>query len=116
MPAVFHESNGKFGRISLVRTILDSPSGRVLSVLGLTLVALARLALGPNTSALAMMSSLADIRATLVRTTTGGPGRRRTVMLAPELAAEQRKAVKTFDLARWFPALLSCMDTRTAAA
>jgi hypothetical protein len=86
------------------------------TVLGLTLVALARLALGPNTSALAMMSSLADIRATLVRTTTGGPGRRRTVMLAPELAAEQRKAVKTFDLARWFPALLSCMDTRTAAA
>ena len=86
------------------------------TVLGLTLVALARLALGTNTSALAMMGSLADIRATLVRTTTGGPGRRGTVMLAPELTADQRKAVKTFDLARWFPTLLSCMTSRAAAA
>jgi hypothetical protein len=86
------------------------------TVLGLTLVALARLALVANPSALAMMGSLADIRATLVRTTTGGSGRRGTVMLAPELTAEQRKAVKTFDLARWFQTLLSCMTSRAAAA
>lgn len=86
------------------------------TVLGLTLVALARLALGTDASALAMMGSLADIRATLVRTTTGGPGRRGTVMLAPELTAEQRTAVKTFDLSQWFPTLLSCMARRAAAA
>jgi hypothetical protein len=86
------------------------------TVLGLTLVALAQLALGTDASALAMMSSLADIRATLVRTTTGGLGRRGTVMLAPELTAEQRKAVQTFDLVRWFPTLLSCMPRRPAAA
>lgn len=86
------------------------------TVLGLTLVALAHLALGTTTSALAMMRSLADIRATLVRTTTGGPGRRETVMLAPALTAEQRKAVKVFDLGKWFPTLLSCMTDRSAAA
>jgi hypothetical protein len=86
------------------------------TVLGLTLVALAQLALGTTTSALAMMRSLADIRATLVRTTTRGPGRRETVMLAPVLTAEQRKAVRTFDLGKWFPPLLSCMTDRSAAA
>jgi hypothetical protein len=32
-----------------------------------------------------MMSDLAAIRATLVRTTTRGPGRRATVMIAPGL-------------------------------
>jgi hypothetical protein len=86
------------------------------TVLGLTLVALARMALGTTTSARAMMDSLADIRATLVRTTTGGPGRRETVMLAPELTVEQRTAVKTFDLVQWFPTLLSCMTRRAAVA
>jgi hypothetical protein len=29
------------------------------------------------------------------------------VMLAPDLTAEQRKAVKSFDLGRWMPILLS---------
>jgi hypothetical protein len=82
------------------------------TVLGLTLVSLAKTVLGTDASARAMMQSLAGIRATLVRTTTGGTGRRPTVMLAPELTAEQRRAVKVFALERWFPTLLSCMPTR----
>jgi len=86
------------------------------TVLGLTLVSLAATALGTDASARAMMQSLAGIRATLVRTTTGGPGRRPTVMLAPELTADQRRAVKVFELERWFPTLLSCMKTRPLSA
>jgi len=82
------------------------------TVLGLTLVSLAKIALRTDASARAMMQSLAGIRATLVRTTTGGTGRRPTAMLAPELTAEQRRAVKVFELERWFPALLSCMTAR----
>lgn len=84
------------------------------TVLGLTLVSLAKIALGTDASARAMMRSLAAIRATLVRTTTGGAGRRPTVMLAPELTAEQRRAVNIFALERWFPAILSCMTARPA--
>jgi len=86
------------------------------TVLGLTLVSLAKTALGTDASARAMMHSLAAIRATLVRTTTGGAGRRPTVMLAPELTAEQRRAVKVFELERWFPTLLSCMAARPLQA
>jgi len=86
------------------------------TVLGLTLVSLAKTALGTDASARAMMQSLAGLRATLVRTTTGGTGRRPTVMLAPELTAEQRRAVKVFELERWFPALLSCMTARPLQA
>jgi hypothetical protein len=82
------------------------------TVLGLMLVSLARIALATNSSARAMLRSLAQIHATLVRTTTGGPGRRPTTMLAPELTAEQRRAVKTFELERWFPSLLSSMVAR----
>ncbi len=86
------------------------------TVLGLTLVSLAKIALGADASARAMMQSLAGIRATLVRTTTGGTGRRPTVMLAPELTVEQRRAVKVFALDRWFPTLISCMSTRPLSA
>lgn len=82
------------------------------TVLGLTLVSLAKIALGTGASARTMMQSLAAIRATLVRTTTGGTGRRPTTMLAPELTAEQRRAVNVFELGRWFPTLLSCMTAR----
>jgi len=82
------------------------------TVLGLMLVSLAKIALGTDTSAGAMMRTLAQIRATLVRTTTGGAGRRATVMLAPELTVEQRRAVRLFELERWFPTLLSCMTAR----
>jgi hypothetical protein len=57
------------------------------------------------------MKNLGQIRATLVRTATGNAGRRPTVMLAPELTTEQRRAVKVFDLERWFPTILSCMKS-----
>jgi len=82
------------------------------TVLGLMLVSLARIALAPDASARRMLESLAGIKATLVRTTTGGPGRRPTVMLAPELTAEQRRAVKAFELDKWFPDILSCTTAR----
>jgi transposase len=82
------------------------------TVLGLMLVSLAKIALGTNDSALAMMNDLSGIRATLVRTTSGGKGRRATVLLAPELNAQQRRAVTAFELDRWMPTLLSCMTTR----
>ena len=82
------------------------------TVLGLMLVSLARIALAPDVSAKKMLESLADIKATLVRTSTGGPGRRPTVMLAPELTTGQRRAVKVFELDKWFPDILSCMTSR----
>jgi len=82
------------------------------TVVGLMLVSLAKIALGTEASVRKTMESLGEIRATLVRTTTGGAGRRPTVMLAPELTTEQRRAVKVFDLERWFPELLSCMTAR----
>ena len=82
------------------------------TVLGLMLVSLARIELAPDSSAKRMLDSLAGIRATLVRTSTGGPGRRPTVLLAPELTAEQRRAVKVFELDKWFPDILSCMTSR----
>jgi transposase len=79
------------------------------TVLGLMLIALAKLALGTRQSARAMMKELADIKATLARTSTGHQGRRPTVMIPPELSPAQRKAVKTFELARWMPTLSSPM-------
>jgi transposase len=82
------------------------------TVLGLMLVSLAKMALGTDASARQTMESLAAIRATLVRTTTGGAGRRPTVMLAPELTTEQRRAVRVFELERWFPTILSFMTAR----
>jgi len=82
------------------------------TVLGLMLVSLARIALAPDASTRAMMRGLEEIKVTLVRTTTGGPGRRPTVMLAPELTAEQRRAVKVFELDRWMPDILSSITAR----
>jgi len=82
------------------------------TVIGLMLVSLVRIALDTDESVRKMMESLAEIRATLVRTTTGGMGRRPTVALAPELTTQQRRAVKVFELARWMPSLVSCMASR----
>jgi len=82
------------------------------SVVGLMLVSLAKIALGTDASVRKTMESLGEIRATLVRTTTGGAGRRPTVMLAPELTSEQRRAVKIFALERWFPTILTSMTAR----
>jgi hypothetical protein len=75
------------------------------TVLGLMLVSLAKIALRPKASARRMMDALAEIRVTLVKTKTGAAGRRPTVMLPPELTAEQRRAVKVFELHRWGPYL-----------
>lgn len=73
------------------------------TVLGLMLVSLARIALRTDASARKMMEGLAEIKVTLVKTKTGAAGRRPTAMLAPELATEQRRAVKVFELQRWAP-------------
>jgi hypothetical protein len=86
------------------------------SVLGLMLVSLAKIALGTDASARVMMASLGGIRTTLVRTTTGGMGRRPTIMLAPDLTDEQRRAVEVFELARWMPSLASCRRIRPIKA
>jgi len=75
------------------------------TVLGLMLVSLARIALRTDASARRMMEGLAEIKVTLVKTKTGTAGRRPTAMLAPELATEQRRAVKVFELQRWAPVL-----------
>lgn len=80
------------------------------TVLGLTLVALAKLTHGAKQSAPAFMQELADINATLVRTNTGEKGRRPTVMLPPELSSAQQKAVRLFELDRWMPSLSSTMN------
>lgn len=77
------------------------------TVIGLMLVSLAKIALGTADSVRSMMDSLAEIRATLVRTTTGATGRRPTIAIPPELTAEQRHAVKVFELKRWLPSLVS---------
>ena len=66
--------------------------------------------LASELSARRTMEELAQINATLVRTATGNMGRRPTVMLAPELSKAQRKAVKAFELERWFPTVISCID------
>jgi hypothetical protein len=50
-----------------------------------------------------MMKALSEVKATLVRVRTKGCGRHATVMLAPDLSGEQRKAVKTFELGRRMP-------------
>jgi len=77
------------------------------TVIGLMLVSLVRLALGTRQSALSMMKTLGEVKATLVRVRTKERGRRATVMLAPDLTVDQRQAVKTFALERWLPTLLS---------
>jgi hypothetical protein len=85
------------------------------TVLGLTLVALAKLALGSKQSASALMRELGEINATLVRTSTGQMGRRPTVMLPPELSPAQKKAIKLFELARWMPTLATTSLKDSAA-
>lgn len=83
------------------------------TVLGLMLVALAKIALGTRLSARAMMRELAGIRATIVRPATPRRGRPATYELAPAVSALQARAVGVFELARWMPALSACRPTRT---
>src|SRR5438128_470172 len=77
------------------------------TVIGLALVSLARLKFGGRKSVRSLMKTLSEIKATLVRVRTKAHGRRATVIVGPDLSAEQRRAVNTFELARWMPALLS---------
>lgn len=86
------------------------------TVIGLLLVSLVRLALGGGLSAKATMNVLTKIEATVVRVTTGRPGRRPSVLLAPELTQLQRRAVRVFELARWMPVLSSCSRERASEA
>jgi hypothetical protein len=84
------------------------------TVVGLMLVSLARLMLGNRKSAQSTMKTLAEVKATLARVGTKERGRRATVMLAPDVTAEQRKAIKVFELERWMPTLLSSMHQDVA--
>lgn len=77
------------------------------TVTGLMLVSLAHLKFGRGKPVSSMMKTLSGIEATLVRVRTKERGRRATVMLGPDLNAEQRRAVATFELGRWMPLLLS---------
>jgi len=86
------------------------------TVIGLMLVSLAKIALATDESVRSMMDALAGIKATLVRTTTGGMGRRPTMMIPPVLTADQRSAVRLFQLERWMPTLTSCMSERLPKA
>lgn len=80
------------------------------TVLGLMLVALAKIELNTKQSALTMMNDLSRINATLVRTSTGKMGRRPTILLPPDLSPAQKKAVELFALARWMPSLSSTIS------
>ena len=82
------------------------------TVLGLMLVALAKLALKTTLSPKAMMSALHAIDVTLVRTMAKSMGRPRTEMLPPALSSLQARAVQQFELARWVPALSSIRPSR----
>ena len=79
------------------------------TVIGLTLVSLVRLTLGNRKSAQSTMKTLSEVKATLVRVRAKERGRRATVMLAPDVTDEQRKAIKVFELERWMPTFLSSM-------
>jgi hypothetical protein len=80
------------------------------TVLGLMLVSLVHLMLGARRSARSTMKTLSEVNVTLVQVRTNERGRRPTVMLAPELTPEQRKAARTFDLGRWMPSILSSSE------
>jgi transposase len=80
------------------------------TVIGLMMVSLVRLTLGNRKSAQSTMKTLSEVQATLVRVRTKERGRRATVMLAPDVTAEQRKAIRIFELDRWMPALLSSIS------
>jgi hypothetical protein len=63
-----------------------------------------------------MLRALGDVQATVVRVQTTGRGCRPAVLLGPDLSSEQRRAVRTFELERRMPGLLSSMpDPATKA-
>lgn len=82
------------------------------TVIGLMLVSLARLSLGTRLSAKAMMNTLANIDATMVRPEGTVIGRPPTYFVPPQLSPLQARAVKKFELGRWLPSLSSIRPTR----
>ncbi len=85
------------------------------TVLGLTLVSLARLAMKSDLSASATMQALAGIKATLVRP-AATRGRPPTYFLPPELTPFQRDAIRVFKLDQWLPSLLSARRRRASSS
>jgi len=75
------------------------------TVLGLMLVSLAHLALGARCSAKSMMDQLGEVKATLLRPSTGKRGRPPTVPVRPKLTRFQQRAAEEFELERWMPAI-----------
>src|SRR5438105_15774737 len=73
------------------------------TVIGLMLVSLARVALGTSKSARSMMKTLGELEATMVRVRTKERGRRETVLIPPELTAEQKRWAGEMALERWMP-------------
>ena len=82
------------------------------AVIGLMLVALARLALGTELPVNTMMARLTALQATLVRVRSGKPGRPPTILVPPEIDRLQQKAVRVFELGRWLPAISSSIPSR----
>lgn len=82
------------------------------TVMGLTLVSLARTALAPEISALKMLEQLEAIRATELVLKAGKPGRPPTVLLPPQLSEEQSRSVEVFELDRWLPGIASCRPSK----
>ena len=86
------------------------------TVIGLMLVSLARVALGTSKSARSMMKTLGELEATMVRVRTKERGRRETVLIPPELTAEQKRWAGEMALERWMPVLLSSRMQSTPKA
>lgn len=86
------------------------------TVLGLTLVSLAHLALGSRCSVRSTMEQLGAIKATMVRPSTGRRGRPPTVPVRPRLTRFQQRAAEAFELARWMPAITSSSHRRRGRA
>ena len=84
-------------------------------VLGLTLVSLARVALGSDLPIAAVMSRLSAIKATELSVPPKGRGRPTIHLLAPVVDALQVEAIRIFELERWMPALASCRKPRRNA-
>jgi len=82
------------------------------TVLGLTLVSIAKLALGFEGSAREMMEQLSDVRATVVTEATGAPGRRPAYTIPPTLNKLQSQSVGVFELDSWLPSLQSSRHGR----
>src|SRR5437016_11899553 len=86
------------------------------TVIGLMLVSLARVALGTSKSARSMMKTLGELEATMVRVRTKERGRRETVLIPPELTAEQKRWAGEMALERWMPVFLSSRMQSTPKA